>query len=237
MLDVCQGKFSLSLTSRVTSRPVENIIVSVYLGDNVAHVSATPSGDSRGLGSGNAGGTGAVLGCVGGGTWEFDPNKRVRCRGSRRGDSMADVAMQVLKWVISALTSMENAASLVGSFTTMCVSLGVQTKLRSDHLAATAHRPSPRRHSSSTFRSANTRSRACAWISSRCKAISPTSHSRGSARLPRAGGMKFDGSGLVYRYIPTNQTTFSRPDGQTGCRRRRFARPVLYSSRGNPSSS
>lgn len=80
-----QGKFTLSLTSRVASRPVENIIISLYLGDNVAHVSATPSGDSRGLGSGNVGGAGAVLGCVGGGTWEFDPNKRVRCRGSRRG--------------------------------------------------------------------------------------------------------------------------------------------------------
>lgn len=72
------GKFSLSLTSRVTARPIENIIISLYLGDNVNHVSATPSGDSRGIGSGNAGGSASVLGCVGGGTWEFDPNRRVR---------------------------------------------------------------------------------------------------------------------------------------------------------------
>ncbi|GHJ86856.1 hypothetical protein NliqN6_3258 [Naganishia liquefaciens] len=99
-LEEAGGKFSLSLTSRITARPIENIVISLYLGDNVGHVSATPSGDSRGLGTGNAGGPGAVLGCVGGGTWEFDPNKKI------------------LKWVISALTSMEKAASLVGSFVT-----------------------------------------------------------------------------------------------------------------------
>ncbi|KAI5448830.1 hypothetical protein NCC49_006334 [Naganishia albida] len=96
-LEASGGKFSLSLTSRVTTRPIENIVISLYLGDNVHHVSATPSGDSRGLGNGNAG---AVLGCVGGGTWEFDPNRKV------------------LKWIISALTSMEKSPSLVGSFTT-----------------------------------------------------------------------------------------------------------------------
>jgi AP-3 complex subunit mu len=60
----------------VNTRPIENIIISIYLGENVSHVSATPSGDSRGIGSGNTGGT--VLGCVGGGTWEFDPNKKAR---------------------------------------------------------------------------------------------------------------------------------------------------------------
>jgi AP-3 complex subunit mu len=77
------GKFSLTLSSRVNARPIENIVVSLYLGANVHHVSATPSGDSRGIGSGGGAGGAAVLGCVGGGTWEFDPNRRV-CRGVER---------------------------------------------------------------------------------------------------------------------------------------------------------
>ena len=79
------GKFSLSLTSRVTTRPIENIVISLYLGDNVHHVSATPSGDSRGIGNGNAG---AVLGCVGGGTWEFDPKRKVGGVGAISGQKL-----------------------------------------------------------------------------------------------------------------------------------------------------
>ncbi|KAJ9119511.1 hypothetical protein QFC22_003219 [Naganishia vaughanmartiniae] len=102
-LDDTGGKFTLNLSSRVTTRPIENIIISIYLGENVNHVSATPSGDSRGIGNGNTGST--VLGCVGGGTWEFDPNRKI------------------LKWLISSLTSIEKSASLVGSFSTRYVPL------------------------------------------------------------------------------------------------------------------
>lgn len=96
------GKFTLSLASRTHSRPLENIIISIYLGDSTTYVSATASGDSRGLISGGGGGGGLAnpqIGCVGGGTWEFDPNTKV------------------LKWSISSLTANEKAASLVGSFT------------------------------------------------------------------------------------------------------------------------
>jgi hypothetical protein len=97
---------------------------------------------------------------------------------------------------------------------------------------ATAHPPFPPRHSSSTFKSASTRSRAYEWISSRCKVMSPTSHSRGFARLQRAGDMK-----CVGRYHMSHNIITCRLDGQTGCRRLRSVLPALYSSPGNPSSS
>lgn len=106
----------------MNTRPIENIIISIYLGENVSHVSATPSGDSRGIGSGNTGGT--VLGCVGGGTWEFDPNKKARHFGlleMGRQKLTLGIFSQILKWLISSLTSIEKSASLVGSFSTRYV--------------------------------------------------------------------------------------------------------------------
>lgn len=99
------GKFQLTLSSRCTARPIENIVVSIYLGEAATGVSATATGDSRSVvsqGVGTNGGT-AAIGGVGGGTWEFDPNTGR------------------LTWSVSSLTSNERPPSLTGTFTTRCV--------------------------------------------------------------------------------------------------------------------
>ena len=75
------GRFSLTLTSRTNHRPIEDIVVSIYLGKTASSVSATATGDKRPLGAvGGAGGAGRkedADGWVGGGTWEFDPHTQV----------------------------------------------------------------------------------------------------------------------------------------------------------------
>ncbi|KAI9637856.1 adaptor complex subunit medium chain 3 [Dioszegia hungarica] len=97
------GKFSLTLTSRTNARPIEDIVISIHLGQGTSSVSATATGDKRMPGV-NSGGLArreenAAEGGVGGGTWEFDPHT------------------QVLRWRLASLTATERAPSLTGSFT------------------------------------------------------------------------------------------------------------------------
>ncbi|ORX40010.1 putative adaptor complex subunit medium chain 3 [Kockovaella imperatae] len=101
------GQFSLTLTSRTNHRPIQDIVVSIFLGYGTNGVSATATGDKR-AGGGDAHGPGAPVlgtksevgdGYVGGGTWEFDPHT------------------QVMKWTISSLVSTERPPTLTGSFT------------------------------------------------------------------------------------------------------------------------
>lgn len=78
----CVGKFSLTLASRTNHRPLEDVVVSINLGQGASSVSATATGDKRSAGMGSNGLSGrsndaVVEGHVGGGTWEFDPNASV----------------------------------------------------------------------------------------------------------------------------------------------------------------
>lgn len=74
--------------------------MSINLGASVNSVSATVSGDTRGLLPGRSGRNPQFpVGGQGGGEWHFDSNKG-----------------GVLKWTIGELTANEKAASLVGSF-------------------------------------------------------------------------------------------------------------------------
>ncbi|WWD16046.1 hypothetical protein CI109_100471 [Kwoniella shandongensis] len=97
------GRFSLTLSSRLNTRPLEDVVVSIYLGKGATSVSATPTGDRKplnhGLGGHGLKEDGVGEGHVGGGTWEFDPHT------------------QILKWSLSSLVSTERAATLTGSFT------------------------------------------------------------------------------------------------------------------------
>lgn len=79
------GRFSLTLTSRSNRRPVEDIVISIYLGSGATSVSATATGDRRPLGmGGGALGAGvkrdesAAEGYQGGGSWDFDPLTQVQ---------------------------------------------------------------------------------------------------------------------------------------------------------------
>ena len=105
------GKFSLVLTSGSNHRPIEDIIISINLGQGTTGVSATATGDRRppGVSSGLSGGArpgglsgnrnDMIDGFADGGTWEYDPHT------------------QVLRWCISSLTVREKAPTLTGSFT------------------------------------------------------------------------------------------------------------------------
>ncbi|WRT67265.1 uncharacterized protein IL334_004232 [Kwoniella shivajii] len=90
------GRFSLTLTSRVSSKPLEDITISIYLGKGATSVSATAQGDRKPLGTRNE--EGAANGYVGGGNWEFDPHS------------------QILRWTITSLVSTERSPTLTGSF-------------------------------------------------------------------------------------------------------------------------
>lgn len=92
------GKFNLTLSSNTHGRPLENVVISIQLGSDATSVSATASGDNRGILPGGGKNPNYPVGALGGGTWDFDPNKGV------------------LRWMIGALTANEKAASLVGSF-------------------------------------------------------------------------------------------------------------------------
>ncbi|OCF36507.1 AP-3 complex subunit mu [Kwoniella heveanensis BCC8398] len=91
------GRFSLVLSSRLNHRPLEDVVISIYLGKGATAVSATATGDRRPIGVRTE--EGAADGYAGGGNWEFDPHTRV------------------LKWTISSLVSTERAPTLTGSFT------------------------------------------------------------------------------------------------------------------------
>ena len=86
------------LSSNTHGRPLENVVISIQLGPEVTSVSATASGDTRGILPGGGKNPNYPVGALGGGSWDFDPNKGV------------------LRWMITALTANEKAASLVGSF-------------------------------------------------------------------------------------------------------------------------
>jgi AP-3 complex subunit mu len=76
---VQSGKFVITVSSRINARPVESIVLSWYLGDGTTAVSATATGEKRGPMNGGAGGrTDDPAGAVGGGSWEWDPNTKVR---------------------------------------------------------------------------------------------------------------------------------------------------------------
>jgi len=81
------GRFSLTLISRTNHRALEDIVVSIDLGDRATSVSATATGDrgpmhvpSNGLSAAGRRDEGATSGSVGGGTWEFDPHTHVSFR-------------------------------------------------------------------------------------------------------------------------------------------------------------
>src|SRR3954447_10795591 len=75
---VGSGKFVITVSSRINARPIENIVLSLYLGDGTTGVSATATGEKRGPMNGGAGGrTDDAAGAVGGGSWEWDPNTKV----------------------------------------------------------------------------------------------------------------------------------------------------------------
>ncbi|ODN98475.1 AP-3 complex subunit mu [Cryptococcus wingfieldii CBS 7118] len=93
------GRFSLTLSSRVNSLPLENIVISIFLGKGATSVNATATGDRRPLHS-HVGKEENAEGFVGGGTWDFDPHT------------------QVLRWRISSLVTTERSPTLAGSFTT-----------------------------------------------------------------------------------------------------------------------
>lgn len=90
------GRFSLTLASRLASHPLEDIVVSIFLGSTATSVSATPTGDRRP--PGHAAAEGASEGRVGGGTVEFDPNT------------------QVLRWSLASFITTERLPTLTGSF-------------------------------------------------------------------------------------------------------------------------
>jgi hypothetical protein len=89
----------LTLSSNTHARPIENLVVTISLGEETTSVSATASGDSRGLLPGGGGKNPAFpVGGQGGGNWDFDPLRKV------------------LRWSIGELAGNEKPASLVGSF-------------------------------------------------------------------------------------------------------------------------
>ncbi|WWC89889.1 uncharacterized protein L201_004818 [Kwoniella dendrophila CBS 6074] len=91
-----RGRFSLTLSSTLPSRPLEDIVISIYLGKGATSVSATAQGDRKPIGIRSE--EGIADGHVGGGNWEFDPHT------------------QVLKWKLSSLVSTERSPTLTGSF-------------------------------------------------------------------------------------------------------------------------
>ncbi|WVR05293.1 hypothetical protein IAU60_002306 [Kwoniella sp. DSM 27419] len=91
------GKLSLTLTPRLSHRPLEDVTISIFLGKGASTVSATANGDRRPLGTRIE--EGVADGHVGGGNWEFDPHT------------------QILTWTLSSLVSTERAPTLTGSFT------------------------------------------------------------------------------------------------------------------------
>jgi len=93
------GKFNLTLSSSTHARPLENIVITIELGEGATSVSATASGDSRGILPGGGGkNPNFPVGGQGGGNWDFDPLKGV------------------LRWTIGEMVGNEKPASLVGSF-------------------------------------------------------------------------------------------------------------------------
>ncbi|WWD10014.1 hypothetical protein V865_008147 [Kwoniella europaea PYCC6329] len=90
------GRFSITLSSRLNSRPLEDIVISIYLGKGATSVCATAQGERKPLGSRSE--EGAAEGFVAGGNWEFDPHT------------------QILKWKLSSLVSTERSPTLTGSF-------------------------------------------------------------------------------------------------------------------------
>ncbi|WWC69284.1 uncharacterized protein I206_103222 [Kwoniella pini CBS 10737] len=90
------GRFSLTLTSRLSSRPLEDIVISIYLGRGATSVSATAQGDRKPIGIRSD--EGVADGHVGGGNWEFDPHT------------------QIMKWNLASLVTSERSPTLTGSF-------------------------------------------------------------------------------------------------------------------------
>lgn len=98
-IDFCyQGRFTLTLSSRLNSRPLENINVSIFLGEGATSVSANASGERRPLHT-QIGKEETAEGFVGGGNWEFDPHT------------------QIVKWHLASLVSTERSPTLTGTFT------------------------------------------------------------------------------------------------------------------------
>ncbi|OXG85862.1 AP-3 complex subunit mu [Cryptococcus neoformans Gb118] len=92
------GRFTLTLSSRLNTRPLEDINVSIFLGKGATSVNANASGERRPLHT-QIGKEEAAEGFVGGGNWEFDPHT------------------QILKWHLASLVSTERSPTLTGTFT------------------------------------------------------------------------------------------------------------------------
>ncbi|KAE8541076.1 hypothetical protein D1P53_002430 [Cryptococcus gattii VGV] len=92
------GRFTLTLSSRLNTRPLEDINVSIFLGKGATSVSANASGERRPLHT-QIGKEETAEGFVGGGNWEFDPHT------------------QIVKWHLASLVSTERSPTLTGTFT------------------------------------------------------------------------------------------------------------------------
>ncbi|KGB79746.2 AP-3 complex subunit mu [Cryptococcus deuterogattii R265] len=92
------GRFTLTLSSRLNTRPLEDINVSIFLGQGATSVSANASGERRPLHI-QIGKDETAEGFVGGGNWEFDPHT------------------QIVKWHLASLVSTERSPTLTGTFT------------------------------------------------------------------------------------------------------------------------
>jgi AP-3 complex subunit mu len=84
-LDGSEGQFALTLTSRTNHRPLDDVVVSIFLGEGVSSVSATATGDRKPMGfssgpvplSSKTRKDELSEGHAGGGSWEFDPHTQV----------------------------------------------------------------------------------------------------------------------------------------------------------------
>ncbi|WWC60961.1 uncharacterized protein I303_103538 [Kwoniella dejecticola CBS 10117] len=90
------GRFSITLSSRLSGRPLEDIVLSIYLGKGATAASATAQGDRKPIGVRTE--ESVADGHVGGGTWQFDPHT------------------QVFKWNLASLVTTERSPTLTGSF-------------------------------------------------------------------------------------------------------------------------
>ena len=68
------ASFDITLTSRLTTRPLENLVVEMNLGEGASGIKCVAARGTGGLGRG---GVGMDMGGSGGASWAFDSRKKV----------------------------------------------------------------------------------------------------------------------------------------------------------------
>ena len=79
--EVCLASFDVILTSRLTTRPLDNVVVELNLGEGASAIKCIAARGAGGLGRG---GVGPMDMGTGGSSWAFDIKKRVSFTRSER---------------------------------------------------------------------------------------------------------------------------------------------------------